>query len=192
MTDQGQASSDDLSKTAPALPERKASPLPSPRSEPSSPGLLTPGIVVSDDPQSPVTVIPATDTLTTRPTKGGIAYPFSLRIEGAEGKDVNASTLTLQSVDIRTPAVVDEAHAEKQIDADLAKATEKLEKEDPEVEKEKDRPGMERFFTAAPGAGLFSSGVEEEKVGDAEKVERPPVERFETAQEDLSTLARKA
>ena len=45
-----------------------------------------------------------------------------------------------------------------------------------------ERPGVERFFTAGAGAGLFSDGVVEEKV---EKVERPGVERFETANDGL-------
>jgi len=44
------------------------------------------------------TVVPPTDTNTTRPFRGGIAYPFSLRVKGQEG-EVNASTVTLQSVD---------------------------------------------------------------------------------------------
>jgi hypothetical protein len=49
-----------------------------------------------------------------------------------------------------------------------------------------DRPVAERFYTAGPGtgAGLFSSEVKPD--------ERPGVERFETAQEDLNLLARKA
>jgi hypothetical protein len=49
-----------------------------------------------------------------------------------------------------------------------------------------DRPVAERFYTAGPGtgAGLFSSGTKPD--------ERPGVERFETAQEDLNLLARKA
>ena len=40
------------------------------------------------------TVIPPSDTLSTRPTRDGIAYPFKLQT-GDEGKDVNASTVTL-------------------------------------------------------------------------------------------------
>jgi hypothetical protein len=38
--------------------------------------------------------------------------------------------------------------------------------------------------------GLFSNGAKSDDVENLEKVDRPPVERFETAQEDLNTLAR--
>ena len=54
----------------------------------------------------------------------------------------------------------------------------------------KERPTVERFYTAAPGAGLLSSGAKPDEVEGVEKIDRPPVERFETAQEDLSTLAK--
>ncbi|KAH7397174.1 hypothetical protein BKA66DRAFT_521683 [Pyrenochaeta sp. MPI-SDFR-AT-0127] len=197
VTDKGQAgvSVEDVSKVAPHVlglaeatvlaPERKGSPLLSTTSQVGCSSVSPPGIVVSDDPQSPHTLIPATDTLTTRPTKGGVAYPFSLRVDGQEGKDVNASTLTLQSVNISTPPAMDEPQLDKQLGVGIGPVTEAV--DDDGIEKE--RPGVERYFTATPGAGLFSSGVEENKVGDAEKAERPHVERFETAQEDLSTLA---
>lgn len=163
---------------------RKASPLPSPTGELNSPILSTPGIIVSDNPQSPDTLIPATDTLSTRPTKGGIAYPFSLKVDGPAGKDVNASTTTLQSMNITTPPAVDAPQHEK----DLSTAVSTNGTVNEQVLNE--RPGVERYFTAGPGAGLFSSGVQDDTAPGLEKVERPPVERFETAQEDLSTLAR--
>lgn len=115
VTDKGQASStDDLARLAlpsPGLaeatriaPERYASFLPSPKSEYSSFGdLPTPRIAVdgtaTSRPQSPETLIPTTDTLSTRPTRGGIAYPFSLKVEGGD-RNVNASTATLQSVNV--------------------------------------------------------------------------------------------
>jgi hypothetical protein len=90
--------------------------------------------------------------------------------------------LTLDSVGIMTPPAIDVSHSEKELGAI-----------DPAVELSRDvgeqRPTAEHFYTAAPGAGLFSSGVEPDEVEGAEKVERPPVERFETAQEDLSLLA---
>jgi hypothetical protein len=75
VTDKGQVEvpMEDLSKIVSAppglaeatvlAPERSASPLPSPRSELNNP---PPGIVVSDNPMSPDTLIPATDTLSTR------------------------------------------------------------------------------------------------------------------------------
>lgn len=192
MTDKGQtgASADDLSKNAPANPvpaeattvehERKASPLPSPTGELFNNNGLdvpAPGIIVSDDPNSPATLIPASETTTTRPTKGGIAYPFSLKVNGPEGKDVNASTTTLHSV------APEESLQEKESSAG-ATATESVNEQ---VLKE--RPGVERYFTAAPGEPL-TSRVEDHKGGDVEKTERPPVERFETAHEDLSLLSK--
>lgn len=79
---------------------------------------------------------------------------------------------------------MDESQLDKQPGPDI-EAVARTEYSD-QVETE--RPGVEQYFTAAPGAGLFSSGVQQDQVGDAEKVERPPVERFETAQEDLNTV----
>ena len=83
-------------------------------------------------PSSPPTIIPQSDTLSTRPTRDGIAYPFKLVVEG-EGRDVNASTVTLTSLQA-----------------------------DGVAEEEEPRPGWK------------------------ENVERPAIERFVTAQEDLS------
>jgi hypothetical protein len=83
--------------------------------------------------------------------------------------------MTLDSVGITTPPAVDVAYAEKELGAANLEKTE--------------RPAVERFYTAAPGAGLFSSGVMPDEVEGVEKV-RPGVERFETAQEDLSMLAK--
>jgi hypothetical protein len=49
------------------------------------------------------------------------------------------------------------------------------------------------LYTVAPGlgsgAGLFSSGVPPEAMDSQRVVERPGVERFETAREDLSAIA---
>jgi len=189
VTDKGQTGLplDDLSKIdlpTPGLadattlaPERSASPLPSPVSELSSPGIgIPPNIIVSDNPDNSSTIIPETDTLTTRPTAGGIAYPFSLKVDGPDGRDVNASTLTLASVNITTPPAVDGNvdGEEKQLGGMVPggeSVNERVLKEE--------RPGVERFFTAGAGAGLFSDGVTEEKV------ERPGVERFETANDGL-------
>jgi len=97
------------------------------------------------------------------------------------GQDANASMLTLDSVGIATPPAVDVPHSEKELSTI-----------DPVVERSnesEDRPTAERFYTAAPGAGLFSSVVEPEEIEGAQKVDRPPVERFQTAQEDLNLLA---
>lgn len=164
--------------------DRKASPLPSPTGELKAATSPAPGIIVSDNPQSPATLIPATDTLSTRPTKGGIAYPFSLKVDGPEGKDVNASTATLQSVNITTPPAVDIPHHEKELVAS------EVTSQSVNEQILNERPGVERYFTAGPGAVLSSSDVQENAGTGVEKIERPPVERFETAQEDLSTLAR--
>ncbi|KAF1829665.1 alpha/beta-hydrolase [Decorospora gaudefroyi] len=172
-------------------PERSASPLPSPISELSSAGIISPpGIIVSDNPMSPNTLIPATDTLTTRPTKGGVAYPFSLKVDGAEGKDVNASTLTLASLNITTPPAVEGAQSEKQIGS-MMPATGSIAAAESVTEQllNEGRPGVERFESAASGAGFLSSVGEGTMSDDKGKVERPPVERFETAQEDLNMLA---
>ncbi|KAF1953702.1 alpha/beta-hydrolase [Byssothecium circinans] len=122
-----------LAEATVIAPERKASALPSPMSEFSSMGAPTPTIVFSADgeeqrPQSPETLIPGTDTLSTRPTRGGVAYPFRLKVEGDE-KNANASTLTLQSVDIKTPGI-----------------------EEPE------RPGFERFETAQEDLSTLANG----------------------------------
>jgi len=196
VTDKGQALDDiapppsaGLAEATQIAPERKASPLPSPTSELSSPGFASPGIVVSDHPQSPATLIPATDGSSTRPTKGGIAYPFSLKVDGVDG-GANASMLTLQSLGIKTPDAVDMPQVEKQLGATSTFTS--LEKDAVSGAEEGQRPGVERFYTAAPGvvagAGLFSSGVHPDVVG-AKEVERPVVERFETAQEDLNMVA---
>jgi hypothetical protein len=165
-------------------PERSASPLPSPTSELGSPG-LPPNIIVSDNPGNDSTIIPATNTLTTRPTAGGIAYPFSLKVDGPDGKDVNASTLTLASVNITTPPAVDDAQNEEKQLGSMGAVTETVNEQ---ILKE-ERPHVERYFTAGQGAGLFSSGIPEAKVGEGETAERPGVERFETAQDGLETLA---
>ena len=53
----------------------------------------TPGVIVSDDPTSPPTIVPESDGTSTRPSKGGIAYPFSLKVggDGASGHHANAA-----------------------------------------------------------------------------------------------------
>jgi acetyl esterase/lipase len=202
VTDAGQigASTDDLTRLnslAPPIPgfaeatriapERSASAL----NIASDPSTKPPGIVVEDTarPPSPATEIPGTDTLSVRPTRGGVAYPFRLRVEGGE-RDVNASTLTLQSV------CVEELSDRGAEDGDVGvleggveQEQEQEEKEErgAEVVEENERPGVERFFTARPGelvAAKDSAAVTEEKA------ERPGVERFETAVEDLNTLAK--
>lgn len=193
VTDKGQTgpAADYQSEGAPPMPavpipapDRKASPLPSFTRELGGPMVSPLGIVVSDNPQSPDTLIPATDTLSTRPTKGGIAYPFSLKVDGPAGKDVNASTLTLQSMNITTPPAVDVPEREKE----LGTVGSSGETVNDQILNE--RLGEERYFTAAPGAGLFSSAVRDDVHTGSENVKRPHVERFETAREDLSMLAK--
>jgi hypothetical protein len=185
-----------LAEATRIAPERKASPLPSPTSE-MSPQFSAPGVVTSDHPDSPATLIPATDGSSTRPTKGGIAYPFSLKVDGVAGKGSNASMLTLDSVGITTPPAVDVPQSEKELGAIDPVLNAAKDEDVVNVPALAERPAAERFFTAGTGAGLFSpgtgaglfsDGVQAEKE-ETEKVERPPVERFETAHEDLSTLA---
>jgi len=98
--------------------------------------------------------------------------------------------LTLQSLGIKTPDAVDAPQVEKQLGATSTFTS--LEKDAVSGAEEGQRPGVERFYTAAPGvgagAGLFSSAVQPDAVG-AREVERPGVERFETAQEDLNMVA---
>ena len=168
---------EDLSQLAPPIPglaeatviapERKASPLPSPTSELSSLGALTPApvtpnIVVEDlsRPQSPLdTVIPPTDTSTTRPFRGGIAYPFSLKVDES-GREVNASTMTLESVSCQGGEGISAVVGE-----------------------------VESMHTFSGKGEELTNGVLEPKAREKEEVERPGVERFVTAVEDLSTLA---
>jgi hypothetical protein len=141
-----------------------------------------PNVIASDNPALPSTIIPDTDTLTTRPTAGGIAYPFRLKVDGAEGKDVNASTVTLASVNITTPPAIDANEHEKQL-GHAASISETINDQLPKEQ----RSSTEKVSTSGKGAGLFNDGVEEQDSRE-DKVERPPVERFETAHEDLSTL----
>lgn len=163
-------------------PERTNSAAPTPATELASP-LGTPGILVSgpitpeeDETKAPDTVIPPTDTLTTRPTRGGIAYPFRLKVDGKHFEDANASTLTLESVQVLTPGLEGEAG----------------DGEGNDVEKDKvERPGTERFYTAEvlrDVVGADENPDAGKKVEDA-KEGRPGVERFETAVEDLKTVA---
>ncbi|KAF2472576.1 alpha/beta-hydrolase [Lindgomyces ingoldianus] len=191
VIDKGQItlSMEDLTHLAPVAPgladatviapERRASLLPFP----TSPIGTTPRIEVEDmsRPQSPETLIPLSHTLSTRPTRGGVAYPFRLKVEGEEGKEVNASTVTLQSLSVGeweepgTPGLVVDGEQRVGVDG----TGEKVE-----------RPCPERFVTA--GVGDFGH-VDDEAIGGnrgrAEKEERPGVDRPETAHEDLSTLA---
>jgi hypothetical protein len=134
----------------------------------------------------PETLIPATDTMSTRPTRGGVAYPFRLKVDGKGAGDVNASTMTLQSVSVRTPGV-EEVGKE---DVELGAAGEAAN----DTETKSERPVIERFVTAGFGELDGISGVVRREEGEDVDVnkgemERPGVERFETAQEDLSTLA---
>jgi len=169
-----------LTDTNSSLIQKKTS-LPAPNDEAS--GLLgkNPDIILSDNPQSPATIIPATDGSSTRPFKGGIAYPFSLKVDNAASKDANASTVTLQSLVITTPPAVEPTQHEPELCA------EGITYESADKHASKERPEVERFFTAVPDTetlGNHDQGVD----SHAETKNRPPVERFETAQEDVAML----
>lgn len=162
-----------LAEATVIAPERTASGLPTPINEPAQ----TPGVIVSDEPTSPPTLVPETDGTSTRPSKGGIAYPFSLKVDGQGGHHANASMVTLQSVGLMTPPAVEDSRQ-------LGDAT-SLPYNDA------DRTHGQ-FSTDAPGAGLFSGQwvpqtPATEEV-EASTLERPGVERFETAREDLSAI----
>ncbi|KAF2105758.1 hypothetical protein BDV96DRAFT_655332 [Lophiotrema nucula] len=177
VTDQGQIQIPTLETLAPSnpglaeatviAPERRASPLPSPT------------IAVSDfdhdmdsRPQSPETVVPETDGTSTRPFRGGVAYPFSLKVGGGEGRahERNASMVTLESVDVADGSgLSEEVGVGEKVAVDGASG------------EEKDRPAVERFETA--GVGELNGNVD----GEKKEGERPGVERFETAQEVLLT-----
>ncbi|KAF2745289.1 alpha/beta-hydrolase [Sporormia fimetaria CBS 119925] len=187
VTDQGQASAtaEDLNHLAPPVPgfaeatkiapEREASPLASPGIAEDTP--LAAGADDASRPQSPQTLIPDTNTLTTRPTRGGIAYPFRLKVEEG-GRQINASTTTLTSMDMRDR----DGHGGADVDAPVPVG--EGERRGDDGDEKVERPGVERFVTA-DGGELLSS--KEEKVGDDKAAERPPMERFETA---VSTLTK--
>lgn len=184
-----------LAEATMIAPERSHSGLPPQMTVPAEiPGVETLGIIVSDEPTSPPTIVPETDGTSTRPSKGGIAYPFSLKVDG-QGHRANASTVTLQSVQIMTPPAVEEnkqlfddtvltpaaVHESKQLGDALAT---------PHIAADPILPSNKQYFDA-PGAGLFSGQwVPATPATEAETpaLERPGVERFETAQENLSTL----
>lgn len=181
VTDRGQISPsmENLAQLAPPSPDLADATILAPERDDSAkatPMLVLPSDGDSSRPQSPPTLIPATDTLSTRPTRGGVAYPFRLKVEGEE-RDINASTLTLQSMNLQSPSLVDENKEPKFEIPDTEAAGEEKNHVNGE------RPGVERFITAEIGALV-------NKIGDdgEEKVERPGVERFETAKEDLSAL----
>jgi hypothetical protein len=167
---------EDLSHLAPPTPSLADATVLAPERDGSN-GPSTPTFVLSkneeESVQSPPTLIPATDTLSTRPTRGGVAYPFTLRVDGERNSNANASMLTLQSMNLVSPGLEVERKELGFVDG------EKNGQRDEEAEKAGDRPGVERFVTA--DIGTLSAAND--------NVERPGVERFETAREDLSTLA---
>lgn len=126
----------------------------------------------------------------------GIAYPFSLKVDG-QGHRANASTATLQSVAILTPPAVEDW--ERLDDADVmtpAAVHESKQLGDalptPHVEADPVLPTSGQYFTNASGAGLFSGQwvptTPAAQQLETPALERPGVERFETAYEDLSAL----
>lgn len=188
----------------------------------------TPGIIISDEPTSPPTIVPDTDGTSTRPSKGGIAYPFSLKIDG-QGHRANASTVTLQSVALMTPPAAEPSkqlgdtaamtpaavHESKQLGDAMATPQIELSRQlgdstvmtpaavhetkqlgdglsTPQIQADPVLPSNGQYFTNAPGAGLFSgqwAPATPATEAETPSLERPGYERFETAQEDLSTLA---
>ncbi|KAF1969259.1 alpha/beta-hydrolase [Bimuria novae-zelandiae CBS 107.79] len=172
VTDRGQISKsmDNLTQLAPPSPSLADATVIAPERDGSG-GATTPTIVLprDDRPQSPPTLIPATDTLSTRPTRGGVAYPFRLKVEGEE-RDVNASTLTLQSVHLVSPGLEQE---NKQLNLD-GQSVDGAEDKDADKDTKDDvqRPGVERFVTADIGA-LTS---EKNGAGEKKAAERPGVE----------------
>ena len=202
---------DNLAQVAPPDPNvGDTAVITSTRDGAATPSITLPETTSSQEdsrPQSPPTLIPATDTLSTRPTRGGVAYPFSLKVDGQE-RDVNASTVTLQSMSLQSPGIEHEGKelttangvvGEKMsinstdgvgahVDGDEMRVEETVnEKPADEANGEPQRPGTERFLTAATTALLYGIGDDGE-----ERVERPGVERFETAREDLATVNGKA
>lgn len=184
-----------LAEATVIAPERSHSGLPPQMNGPiETAGAKTPGIIVSDEPTSPPTVVPQTDGTSTRPSKGGIAYPFSLKVDG-QGHRANASTVTLQSVQM-TPTTLEEdkqlfddtvltpaaVHESKQLGDALAT---------PHIAADPILPSNKQYFDA-PGAGLFSGQWQPATPAteaETPALERPGFERFETAQEDLSSFA---
>ncbi|KAF2641014.1 alpha/beta-hydrolase [Massarina eburnea CBS 473.64] len=176
-------------------PERKVSPpfmelpLPSPMSEFSTlgGGERTPDTTAErdregreriygkackrDDERGDETLIPETDSSTTRPTRGGIAYPFRLKV-GKDNGEVNASTLTLQSMGIDTPGLEGFGEEARRVGGGATVDG-------------KERPGVERFVTAGMGE-LTGNAVKGEEMDGKDM--RPGVERFETAAEDFATV----
>lgn len=178
---------ENLSHLAPPTPTLADATVIAPERD-GSHGAPTPTLILpaeADRPQSPPTIIPATDTLSTRPTRGGVAYPFRLKVEGEEG-NANASTLTLQSVHVGTPGLEEEGKGMAHVSGD-ADALENKKEDDAKGEAQ--RPGVERFVTADIGALAAEPTPTATATVEDDKVERPGVERFETAREDLSTLA---
>ncbi|KAF2837575.1 alpha/beta-hydrolase [Patellaria atrata CBS 101060] len=109
------------------------------------------------------TIIPKTDTATTRPTKGGIAYPFKLSVPGQD-KDVNASMLTLMSIQgPGTPGFEER------------KELEEVEKKGAEGER----------VMGKEESGVATSGLDSKGEKDMEEAvpKRPEPERFITAPE---------
>jgi hypothetical protein len=174
----------------------------------SDAGMAPPGVVVQDvsRPESPATEIPVTDTLSVRPTRGGVAYPFRLKVEG-DDRDVNASTLTLQSVNVESPRANGFEHGsagffpggvedsvEKETVNDIEKEEEKEKEKEVDMAVEagaaQERPGVDRFFTAGPGELMAKNdATSTTEAAELQKAERPGMERYETALEDLSTIA---
>ena len=134
------------------------------QTESNNPNQQTYGRTLSPNAQSPrperastvgETIIPLTHTASTRPTHGGIAYPFKLQALDDSRKSVNPSIITLNS-----------DGQEDEIDSDRA---------DESANKKAQRD------KGTPNEAGVDKDVRSEAVGKS--AERPQVERFVTAPE---------
>jgi hypothetical protein len=141
------------------------------------------------------TVIPPSQSGTTRPTHDGIAYPFKLKVPESEGRERNPSIMTLRSEDdaeglqdeIPTIVPPSQSGTTRPTHDGIAYP---FKLKVPESEGRERNPSImtlhsESDAEAGPGMddGLPNEEVLDKSVTGA--LERPPIERFFTAQEAL-------
>jgi hypothetical protein len=123
--------------------------------------------------------------MSTRPFRGGVAYPFSLRVE-EEGRSVNGSMVTLESVGEGIVEPIPQVEGEKEVEQGYEGKGKEKEKVENGGKEKVERPEMERFVTADVGDMMSAKTTDVRgNLHTEEKMERPGVERFETAQEVL-------
>jgi len=123
-------------------------------------GFLHPEFALTATSPTVGTVIPQSNTSSVRPTHDGIAYPFKLKVDGAGGEGgeggagvvKNPSMVTLDSRD----GFFDAQGSSRPVSsvgsrAVSSAAVDKEAENGAVVEEAKDRPPMDRFFTAAEG-----------------------------------------